>query len=65
MLITEHHANGTVTVRFHKDWTPARISRAYIPPIRNHVASDDAYRLQSGLLKARQFKSPRINHELV
>lgn len=52
MIILEHNANGTVTVRFKKDWHPDRIGRAYVkPPQRDNVASKDAYRLQSALLR--------------
>lgn len=50
MLITERTSDGRTFVRFHRDWHPNRISKAYIPPQRNHVLSKDAYRLQTGLL---------------
>jgi len=34
MLIIEYTSNGRNIVKFRKDWTPARISRAYVPPLR-------------------------------
>lgn len=51
MLILEYFSNGQCRVRLHKDWNPSRIGRAYMPAPRNFVASEDAYRLQSALLK--------------
>jgi len=50
-LIIEHHSNGKCTVKFKKDWNPGRIGRAYTPPLRNHMESRDAYKIQSMLLK--------------
>ena len=52
MLVVEYHRNGTTTVRFRKDWNPSRIGKAYTPPIRNHVASKDAYSIQTALLRS-------------
>lgn len=52
-LIIEHHSNGKCTVKFKKDWNPGRIGRAYTPPMRNHMESRDAYKIQSMLLKHR------------
>lgn len=51
MLITERTSDGRTIVRLHKDWHPNRIGRAYIPKQPNHVASRDAYIIQSALLK--------------
>ena len=50
MLITERTSDGRTIVRFHRDWNPSRISKAYIPQQRNHVLSRDAYRIQTFLL---------------
>lgn len=51
MLVTEYTSDGRTIVRLRKDWNPTRIGKAYMPPIKNHVQSKDAYRLQSALLK--------------
>lgn len=53
MLVIEHNANGTTTVKIKKDWSVARISRAYIPPTRNNLTTCDAYRIQTALLKGK------------
>jgi hypothetical protein len=51
MLYVERNSNGTRTVKFVRDWHPGRISKGYVPPLKNHVQSADAYRLQSMLLR--------------
>jgi len=55
-LIIEYFNDGRRVVRVRKDWHPGRISRAYTPPMRNHVQSADAHRLQTLLLKMRGTK---------
>ncbi len=47
MLVIEYLSNGTRRVRLHKDWNPGRISKAYTPPLKNHVESRDAHRIQT------------------
>lgn len=54
MLVIEQNRNGQRVVVIKKDWHVGRISRAYIPPVRNNVESQDAYRLQSALLRRRK-----------
>lgn len=51
MLVVEYKSNGRNVVKILKDWSPSRLGRAYTPPMKNHVASRDAYRLQTALLK--------------
>lgn len=50
MLVIEYLSNGQRRVRLHKDWNPARISKAYTPPMKNHVQSRDAHRIQTALI---------------
>lgn len=50
MLIIEYISNGRNIVKFRKDWTPARISRAYIPPMRTHQFTKDAERIQKAFI---------------
>jgi len=50
MLIIEYTSNGRNIVKFRKDWTPSRISRAYIPPMRTYQFDTDAKRLQKALI---------------
>lgn len=50
MLVIEYLSNGQRRVRLLKDWTPARISKAYTPPMKNHVQSQDACRIQTALI---------------
>lgn len=50
MLIVERTSNGQSIVVIKKDWHPNRISKAYQPPLPNHVQSADAWNLQTGLL---------------
>ena len=56
MLVTEYTSDGRTIVRLRKDWHPDRISKAYIPPMKNHVLSRDAYRIQTALLNWRPTK---------
>jgi hypothetical protein len=53
MLIVEHNSNGRTIVRFHKDWHPSRIGKAYTPtqPMPNYTQGTDALRLQRALIK--------------
>lgn len=51
MLVTERTSDGRTIVRFHKDWSPDRISKGYVRPPRNYVDSRDAERIQAGLLR--------------
>jgi hypothetical protein len=53
MLVIERNSNGTTTVKVKKDWSVARISRAYIPPVRNNLTTCDAYRIQTALLRSK------------
>ena len=50
MLIIEYLSNGQRRVRLHKDWNPGRISKAYTPPVKNHVQSKDAGRIQTAFI---------------
>lgn len=50
MLIVEYKANGKNIVKVRKDWSPSRIGRAYTPPIKNHVQSKDAYKIQTAFI---------------
>ena len=50
MLVIEYLSNGQRRVRLHKDWNPGRISKAYTPPMKNHVQSKDACRIQTALI---------------
>lgn len=50
MLIIEYKNNGRNVVKLRKDWTPARIGRAYTPPKQNNVESRDAFRIQTAYL---------------
>lgn len=50
MLIVEKTSNGRTIVRLHKDWHPSRISKSYIPPLRDYM-TDSSIRIQSALLK--------------
>lgn len=50
MLIIEYFSNGQRRVRFHKDWNPSRISKAYTPPLKNLMQSKDACRVQTALI---------------
>lgn len=53
MLIIERQSNGRTIVRFHKDWHPDRIGKAYSPtqPMPNYTEGQDALRLQRALIK--------------
>jgi hypothetical protein len=50
MLIVEKTSNGRTIVRLHKDWHPSRISKSYVPPIKDYM-TDSSIRIQSALLK--------------
>lgn len=50
MLITEYTSDGRTIVRLRKDWTPDRISKGYVAPIKNHVQSKDAYKIQTAFI---------------
>lgn len=50
MLVIEYLSNGTRRVRLHKDWNPGRIGKAYTPPLKNHVQSRDAHRIQTAFI---------------
>lgn len=50
MLIIEYTSNGRNIVKFRRDWTPARISRAYVPPMRTYQFDRDAMRVQKAML---------------
>ena len=50
MLVTEYTSDGRTIVRLRKDWTPDRIGKAYIPPVKNHVQSRDSFKLQTALI---------------
>lgn len=50
MLVTERTSDGRTIVRLHKDWHPDRIGKAYVAPIKNHVQSKDAYRIQTAFI---------------
>lgn len=50
MLVIEYQSNGKRIVRLHKDWNPGRISKAYTPPLKNHVESRDAHRIQTAFI---------------
>lgn len=51
MLIVEHQSNGKRIVKMKRDWHPSMIGKAYVPPRRNYVDSDEMRFVQSGLLK--------------
>lgn len=51
MLITERTSDGRTIVTLHKDWSPNRISQAYMPRPQQNITSGDAYRIQTALLK--------------
>ena len=50
MLIIEYTSNGRNIVKFRRDWTPSRISRAYVPPMRTYQFDRDAMRVQKSLI---------------
>lgn len=50
MLIIEYVNNGRNIVKFRKDWTPARLSRAYIPPRKTYQFNKDERRVQTALI---------------
>jgi hypothetical protein len=50
MLIIEYTSNGRNIVKFRKDWTPARISRAYVPPLRTYQFDRDELRVQKAFI---------------
>lgn len=50
MLIIEYITNGRSIVKLRKDWTPARISRAYIPPLKTYQFDKDTVRIQTALI---------------
>jgi len=50
MLIIEYTSNGRNIVKFRKDWTPSRISRAYMPPLRTYQFSRDTALVQTALI---------------
>lgn len=50
MLIVEKQSNGRTIVVLKKDWHPSRISKSYIPPLRDYM-TDSSIRIQSALLK--------------
>lgn len=54
MLVIEHQSNGKRIVKLHKDWHPSMMCKAYMPPRRNYVDSDEMRLVQSGLLKRRK-----------
>lgn len=51
MLRIETTSNGRTVVRLHRDWSPARIGRAYVPRPQMYDHSRDHVRLQTALLK--------------
>lgn len=51
MLRIETTSNGRTIVRFHKDWSAARIGRAYMPKPKMYDHHRDYYKLQEALLK--------------
>jgi hypothetical protein len=51
MLVIEHQSNGQRVVKLKKDWHPSMMCKAYTPPRRNYVDSDEMRFVQSGLLK--------------
>lgn len=57
MLITQRTSDGRTVVTLHKDWSPSRISQAYMPRPQNNLTSTDTYKLQSALLKRRKVLS--------
>ena len=50
MLIVEKQSNGRTIVVLKKDWHPGRISKSYIPPLKDYM-TDSSIRIQSALLK--------------
>lgn len=50
MLIIEYGSNGRNIVKLRKDWTPARLSRAYIPPRKTYQFDKDERRVQTALI---------------
>ena len=50
MLVIEHNANGTTTVKIKKDWHPGRISLAYIPKQRVRYSQQE-FIIQTALLR--------------
>lgn len=60
MLIIEQTSNGRTTVRLHRDWSPSRIGKAYIPPPKFHYLDADACRWQSRL---RTWGAPFVRDE--
>jgi hypothetical protein len=50
MLIIEYKSNGRNIVKLRKDWTPARLSRAYIPPRKTYQFDKDERRIQIALI---------------
>lgn len=59
MLVTERTSDGRTVVRLHKDWNPSRISKSYVPPLKNYVASHDAMRIQAALLRKDKYLTVR------
>lgn len=55
MLVTERTSDGRTVVRLHKDWNPTRISKSYVPPLKNLVVSHDALRIQAALLRKQKY----------
>lgn len=51
MLRIETTSNGRTVVRLQKDWSPARISRSYIPRPQMYDHQRDLTQLQTALLK--------------
>jgi len=51
MLRIETTSNGRTVVRLQKDWSPARIGRAYAPRPQMYDHQRDLTRLQTALLK--------------
>ena len=54
MLVTERTSNGQVVVTLHRDWSPDRISKAYVPRGQTNIPSREAYKLQSVLLRSKK-----------
>lgn len=51
MLVVEYQSNGRRIVKFHKDWHPAMMGKAYMPRQKNYVDSTSMERLQRALLR--------------
>lgn len=51
MLYFNPTAPQGARVQFVRDWSLAQLGSAVLPPVRNHVVSADACRLQRALLR--------------